>query len=80
MYLAIAGVAALGSGRRAREVLLLVGPSLAVVLVTAALARDAAAVQLVWLLVLAAAVPRVVVDRLPRTPPAPQRTPRSPLS
>ncbi|MFE5768084.1 low temperature requirement protein A [Streptomyces sp. NPDC056485] len=69
VYLAIAGVAALGSGRRAREVLLLVGPPLAAVLVTGAVAREAAAVRLVWLLVLAAAWPRVMVDRLPRTPP-----------
>ncbi|MGW8781759.1 low temperature requirement protein A [Streptomyces sp. NPDC055796] len=68
VYLAIAGVAALGSGRGLREVLLLVGPSSAVVLVAAALARDAAAVQLVWVLVVAAAWPRVLVDRLPRTP------------
>ncbi|MFE5534918.1 low temperature requirement protein A [Streptomyces sp. NPDC056492] len=68
VYLAIAGVAALGSGRRAREVLLLVGPPLAAVLVTGAVAREAAAVRLVWLLVLAAAWPRVMVDRLPPQP------------
>ncbi|MEV6579797.1 low temperature requirement protein A [Streptomyces sp. NPDC051582] len=69
VYLAIAGVAALGSGRGVREVLLLVGPPLATVLVTGALAGGAAAVQLVWLLVLAAAWPRVMVDRFPPRPP-----------
>ncbi|MFI1151399.1 low temperature requirement protein A [Streptomyces sp. NPDC020817] len=74
VYLGVAGVAALGSGRRTREVLLLVGPSLAVVLVAATPARDAAAVQLVWVLVLAAAWPRVLLDRLPHTP-APARPP-----
>ncbi|MFF3649070.1 low temperature requirement protein A [Streptomyces sp. NPDC002181] len=68
VYLAIAGAAALGSGRRAREALLLVGPPLAAVLVTGAVAREAAAVQLVWLLVLAAAWPRVMVDRFPPQP------------
>ncbi|MFE3581291.1 low temperature requirement protein A [Streptomyces vinaceus] len=77
VYLAIAGVAALSSGRGVRAAALLVGPSLAVVLVAAALAREAAAVQLVWLLVLAAAWPRVLVDRLPRTPP-PSHSPPSP--
>ncbi|MFF3863441.1 low temperature requirement protein A [Streptomyces sp. NPDC002209] len=80
VYLAIAGVASAGSGRGKREVLLLVGPPLAVVLAAGAAAREAAAVQLVWLLVLAAAWPRVLVERLPRTPPPPHQVARPPFA
>ncbi|MFB6807659.1 low temperature requirement protein A [Streptomyces sp. NPDC056387] len=65
VYLAIAGVAALASARGTGTAVLLVGPSLAVVLLAGALAHEAAAVQLTWLLVLAAAWPRVLLGRLP---------------
>ncbi|MFE2141125.1 low temperature requirement protein A [Streptomyces sp. NPDC059456] len=64
VYLAIAGVAALASARGIRTTALLVAPSLAVVLLAGALAHEAAAVQLAWLLVLAAAWPRVLLGHL----------------
>ncbi|MFG2411420.1 low temperature requirement protein A [Streptomyces goshikiensis] len=63
VYLAVAGVAALCSGRGVPGTLLLVGPSLAAVLVTGAAARQAGAAHLVWLLVAAAAWTRLVAER-----------------
>ncbi|MFI5641505.1 low temperature requirement protein A [Streptomyces goshikiensis] len=63
VYLAVAGVAALCSGRGVPGTLLLVGPSLAAVLVTGAAARQAEGAHLVWLLVAAAAWTRLVAER-----------------
>ncbi|MFD6464246.1 low temperature requirement protein A [Streptomyces goshikiensis] len=63
VYLAVAGVAALCSGRGVPGTLLLVGPSLAAVLVAGVAARQAEGPHLVWLLVAAAAWTRLVAER-----------------
>ncbi|MET9881907.1 hypothetical protein ABZZ20_01890 [Streptomyces sp. NPDC006430] len=60
VYLVITGTATACSGRGVRGALLRVGPSLAVVLVAGTVDRQATAVQLVWLLVLATAWTRAV--------------------
>ncbi|MFI6144090.1 hypothetical protein [Streptomyces sp. NPDC051109] len=78
VYLGGAGVAAVGSGRRTREVLLLVGPPLAVVLVAGAVARGGRGRTTGVAAGAGGGVAARGGERLPRTPPTQPQPPTPP--